>query len=273
MIYTINTATNVMFPVIKSVFKLSDEEVYRMINNEHSKLLDKLQKKGINYSQLKRALIPNQKKENNEVCLVFDTMQIKEDFYGNEETYFEMFTEWINTLNKELNDKSYHDLLGYLYEDNVQSKGKAKDFQQYYTPQNVTEVMSELVMHKKAEEYKGGWANDPCCGSGRFLLASHFKSKGGLYCLGQDLDETSCKMTVLNFYSHGVRGSVLHMNTLSGEFYKGWRVNKWLLHGIPVPHIEEINTINEAYNFIGVNQNIHENKLDKTTTDGQTTLI
>lgn len=84
MIYTINTATNVMFPVIKSVFKLSDEEVYRMINNEHSKLLDKLQKKGINYSELKRALIPNQKKENNEVCLVFDTMQIKEDFYGNE---------------------------------------------------------------------------------------------------------------------------------------------------------------------------------------------
>ena len=211
-------------------------------------------------------------------CININLMQTKslyapKDFYGNEETYFEMFTEWINTLNKELNDKSYHDLLGYLYEDNVQSKGKAKDFQQYYTPQNVTEVMSELVMHKKAEEYKGGWANDPCCGSGRFLLASHFKSKGGLYCLGQDLDETSCKMTVLNFYSHGVRGSVLHMNTLSGEFYKGWRVNKWLLHGIPVPHIEEINTINEAYNFIGVNQNIHENKLDKTTTDGQTTLI
>jgi len=37
-----------MFPVIKSAFKLSDEEVYRMINNEHSKLKYKLKKKGVN---------------------------------------------------------------------------------------------------------------------------------------------------------------------------------------------------------------------------------
>ena len=210
-------------------------------------------------------------------CININLMQTKSrekyNFHGNEETYFEMFSEWINEMNTELQKQPYYDLIGYLYEDNVQSKGKQKNLQQYYTPQNVTEVISELVMHKKAEEYKGGWANDPCCGSGRILLASHYNSKGELFCCGQDLDETSCKMTVLNFYSHGVRGSVLHMNALEGTFYKGWRVNRWLLHGIPLPHIEEINTINEAYNFIGVNPNINENKLDKTTTDGQTTLI
>ncbi len=177
------------------------------------------------------------------------------DFMNNEETYFEMFTDWINTLNHELENKAYYDLIGHLYEDNVQSKGKQKNLQQYFTPQNVTEVMSALVMDKKVEEYESGFASDPCCGSGRFLLAAHYSSKGNLYCIGNDIDETSVKMGVLNFYSHGVRGSVLHMDSLEETFYKGWRVNRWLHHGIPVPHIEEITNINEAYNFFDVNKN------------------
>lgn len=223
-------------------------------------------------------------------CININLMHTKsryapKDFYGNEETYFEMFNEWIHELNQKLQDKPYHDLLGHLYEDVVQSKGKQKDFQQYYTPQNVTEVMSALIMQKEAEEYKDGWANDPCCGSGRFLLASHFESKGNLYCFGQDLDETSVKMAVLNFYSHGVRGSVLHMNSLTEEFYKGWRVNRWLLHGIPVPHIEEIYSVSEAYNFIGLNQKNNEQNnnspvnVDESISEkpkkmiGQTTLL
>lgn len=190
-------------------------------------------------------------------CININLMQSSskyapKDFYGNEETYFVMFTEWMIELNNALQDKSYYDLIGYLYESNVQSKGKAKDFQQYYTPMTVTELMTDLVMNKEPAEYKSKFASDPCCGSGRFLLASHVESKGNLYCIGQDLDETSCKMSVLNFYSHGVRGSVLHMNTLTEEFYKGWRVNRWLLHGIPIPHIEEITSVKDAFDFIGV---------------------
>ena len=56
-------------------------------------------------------------------------------------------------------------------------------------------------------------------------------------------------MSVLNFWSHGVRGSILHMDTLEEKFYRGWRVNKYLYHGIPVPHIEEIHNVNDAYDF------------------------
>ena len=104
MIYTINTATNVMFPVIKSAFMLSDEEVYRMINNEHSKLLGKLKKKGVKYSELKRALVPNQEKEKNELCLVFDTMLIQDDFYGNE-----VFDKLLPLMDKE---STYSILIG-----------------------------------------------------------------------------------------------------------------------------------------------------------------
>ncbi|MCR5027026.1 MAG: N-6 DNA methylase [Methanobrevibacter sp.] len=201
-------------------------------------------------------------------CININLMQIKsqyapKDFLGNEEKYYNMFSEWLHGLSTNLESKPYHDRLGELYEENVQSKAKAKDFQQYYTPSTVTEVINELVIDEKTD-YTNPFMSDPCCGSGRFLLAAHVKSQGNLICIGQDLDETSCKMAVLNFYSHGVRGSVLHMNTLEGTFYKGWRVNRWLLDGIPVPHIEEINHINEAYNFFGVNTLNKDNAPDVT---------
>lgn len=214
-------------------------------------------------------------------CININLMQtssqhINQEFYGNEEKYFEMFNEWIHELNRRLSDtdNSYYDMIGELYEENVQSKGKAKDFQQYFTPSSITELITDLVMDKEPVSYKGCFASDPCCGSGRLLLATHCNSQGELFCIGQDLDETSCKMTVLNFYSHGVRGSVLHMNTLEGTFYKGWRVNRWLLHGIPVPHIEEINHINEAYNFFSVDKRGSDViEYTKDTVTVQSTLI
>lgn len=190
-------------------------------------------------------------------CININLMQknskyINKNFYNNEEKYFEMFIEWIEELNTNLSNKSYYDLIGQLYEENVQSKGKQKDFQQHYTPTHVTQLMTDLAIPHKLPE--GSFANDCCCGSGRFLLAIHMKNKGGVYCIGQDLDETSCKMTVLNFYSHGVQGSVLHMDTIEGTFYKGWRVNRWLYDGIGLPHIEEIDNINDAFRFFGANK-------------------
>ena len=43
-----------------------------------------LKNKGINYEDLKRALIPNQDKDNNEVCFVFDSTLIENSMYGYE---------------------------------------------------------------------------------------------------------------------------------------------------------------------------------------------
>jgi hypothetical protein len=59
-------------------------------------------------------------------------------------------------------------------------------------------------------------------------------------------------MATLNFWSHGVRGSILQQDTLTLQFYQAWRVNNYLYHGIPIPHIELVSE-SEAYNFIGVN--------------------
>ena len=95
--------------------------------------------------------------------------------------------------------------------------------------------------------------------------------------MGEELDGAAARMAVLNFYSHGVRGSILHMDTLELTFYAGWRINKYLYHGIPIPHIEEIHSPVEAYDFFELkNDNVDETTVESTTIskgDVQTTLI
>ena len=179
----------------------------------------------------------------------------KTNFYNNEEKYVELMQAWLNELTGELENKPYYDILGHFYEELVQSKGKSKTLGQSFTPPSVTDLMSDLSI--KVNGSNTGVANDPTCGSSRTLLAAHVRSKGNLICIGQDLDLTSCHMSVLNFWSHGVMGSVLHMDTLEGTFFQGWRVNKYLYHGVPVPHIEEIHSVKEAFDFF-------ELKNDKT---------
>ena len=193
---------------------------------------------------------------------LFTTINQNLDFKGREKYYFEMFTEWIKITNDALNNPSNHinsskngwyDYLGIFYENIVQTKYKAGARGQFFTPADVCQLMTELTIDRE-KDYSNNFVNDCCCGSGRFLLAGHSLMPNGIM-IGADLDEVACKMSVLNFYSHGVRGSILHQNTLTGEFYHAWRVNNYLYHGLPIPHIELVNQ-REAYNFIGVNSNV-----------------
>ena len=192
------------------------------------------------------------------------------DFHGNEEEYAEMLSEWLLQLSQDLEEKPYSDMLGMFYEELVTSHSKSKHMGQFYTPEDVTTLMTELAL--EVNDNTMGMVNDCACGSARLLLSAHVKSKGNLICIGQDLDEISCKMATLNFWSHGVRGSILQQDTLTLQFYQAWRVNNYLYHGIPIPHIELVSE-REAYNFIGVKTN--ETKpieLNKTKETVQTKL-
>lgn len=174
------------------------------------------------------------------------------DFHGNEEEYAEMLSEWLLQLSQDLEEKPYSDMLGMFYEELVTSHSKSKHMGQFYTPEDVTTLMTELAL--EVNDNTMGMVNDCACGSARMLLSAHVKSKGNLICIGQDLDEISCKMATLNFWSHGVRGSILQQDTLTLQFYQAWRVNNYLYHGIPIPHIELVSE-REAYHFIGVKTN------------------
>ena len=211
---------------------------------------------------------------------LFTTINQNLDFKGREKYYFEMFTEWIKITNDALNNPSNHinsskngwyDYLGIFYENIVQTKYKAGARGQFFTPADVCQLMTELTIDRE-KDYSNNFVNDCCCGSGRFLLAGHSLMPNGIM-IGADLDEVACKMSVLNFYSHGVRGSILHQNTLTGEFYKAWRVNNYLYHGLPIPHIELVSEA-EAYNFIGVSRNKNDIvELNPTKSSVQSTLI
>lgn len=192
---------------------------------------------------------------------LFTTINQNLDFQGREKYYFEMFTEWIKITNDALNNPSnninsskngWYDYLGIFYENIVQTKYKAGARGQFFTPADVCQVITELIIDSE-KDYSNKFVNDCCCGSGRFLLAGHTLMPNNIM-IGSDLDEVACKMSVLNFYIHGVRGSILHQNTLTKETFGCWRVNNYINYGLPIPHIELVG-LNDAYNFIGVNNN------------------
>lgn len=91
------------------------------------------------------------------------------------------------------------------------------------------------------------------------------KSSSKASCFSHDLDEFSCKMAVLNFLIHGIKGSVCQYNSLTGEFYNGWKINEFPLS------IMEINNIRESMIFIG-EKTRNTIKLSCPKHSGQTSL-
>ena len=230
--------------------------------------------------------------EINELNLSDEKKPFRKNYHGNEPAYWDMTTAWLNELTVKLEKYPYYDLLGEFYEELVTSQVKSSQMGQFFSPVSVSELVNNIVSNDiQDHDLNGKIANDPACGSARMLLSAHVKSKGELICLGEELDPTAARMAVLNFYSHGVRGSILQIDTLTREFHNGWRVNRYLYNGIPIPHIEEINSENEALDFIELNNNddgesepeivveeaeskkvnIEASSTQKTT--GQTTLI
>lgn len=197
-------------------------------------------------------------------------------FDGKEESYFKMFNDWIMITHEKLEDENtvgWYDYLGEFYESVIQSKFKAGNIGQFFTPANVCETMAQITILSNPSN---GMINDCCCGSARLLLAAHNHDPESI-CIGQDLDRVSVQMATLNFYIHGVRGSVLHMNTLSGEFYGGYKVNQYLGYGLPLPHIELLHSYDDAFHFFGEGlKKRSEDKIVEINPTGgtvQTTLI
>lgn len=195
--------------------------------------------------------------------------------------FFEMFQTWIITMEKELQNKQWFDFFGTIYEDIIQSSSKASSMGQFYTPSHACDVMVATCINDDDYDPIGKKVYDACCGSGRLLLAYQSQYQGS-FLHGEDLDEMSCKMTVLNFLIHGVVGSVVWIDSLSREFYGAWKVNEFLNFGTPVPHVMVVDSEVEARCFIGdkgtgglvVQDNEDDDGGSVVLTDkGQTTLI
>lgn len=96
MIYTFNAKEFLLYPVMKSYFELSDNDVYKAIQEGFELLLKQLNRKKVSYDSLKSALIPNQDKDRFETCFIIDSTQMACADYGNY-----VFEKLIPLLDKE----------------------------------------------------------------------------------------------------------------------------------------------------------------------------
>lgn len=107
------------------------------------------------------------------------------------------------------------DILGEIY----QAKITGGEHGQFFTPEHITDFMAEITGIEKES------VNDPCCGSGRFLISAGKKnSKAKLS--GTDLDNRCAKMTALNMFMFDFNSVIYWGNTISGEMNKKWITQK-----------------------------------------------
>jgi type I restriction-modification system DNA methylase subunit len=110
-------------------------------------------------------------------------------------------------------EKTRKDILGDLFQGAI-SYGEAG---QFLTPEPVCELMARMTM---GEDVQGDGApksiSDPCCGSGRFLLAAT-EIRPGIECVGQDVDLRCVRMTAINLALRNRYGYVIWGNTFKNE--------------------------------------------------------
>lgn len=161
-----------------------------------------------------------------------DLSAVVERMRNDNPTFCECYTDVVAYTAKETEKRGWCDAFGTLYEEKVKSGYKASKMGQFFTPEHLCGLLSEVTV----EEDKHAFAYDPCCGSGRLLLAAYAKfdkSKFNYFVAG-DLDGISCKMTAINMMMHGMFGIVERRNALTGEFFNGYIVNE-LCYPIPLP--------------------------------------
>ncbi|UTB32740.1 MAG: SAM-dependent methyltransferase [Methanobacterium sp. ERen5] len=150
-------------------------------------------------------------------------------------------------MDKQLvNDTDWYDMFGIYYEAVIVSKMSRQSQGQFFTPPDVCNLMAEMTI-TAAKLKPGQSVNDPCCGSGRNLMAAN-RIVPGCYHVGMDLDQTCVFMTIANFLLHGIDGEVIWMNSMTQEFYGAWKVNEYLNKGIPLPHVRKAQ-MSELYSY------------------------
>jgi len=92
---------------------------------------------------------------------------------------------------------------------------------QFFTPPQLCDLMAMIT------NPTNGSINDPAAGSGRCLIAvDRLNPNNRLqnFYVAQDVDNRCVKMCVVNMVLYGMKGAVLHMNTISLEVFGGYRV-------------------------------------------------
>jgi len=128
--------------------------------------------------------------------------------------------------------ENFADPLGELYQQAISSGHNG----QYWTPEPMCDMMTAITIGETLDDNQT--VCDPACGSGRMLLSAAKINRKALF-YGADLDITCCKMTLVNMLLNSLQGEVVHMNTLSNDFYKGYKTGTRLINGYHMPYYIE----------------------------------
>ena len=140
------------------------------------------------------------------------------------------------------------DVLGKYFEENL-SYGKNG---QFFTPQNICDMMARMNNPVNPTDRIA----DPACGSGRMLMAMAKVNRFARF-YGADVDSNCAKMAVINLCLNSMYGEVAWMNTLTNQYFGGWKIVP-TIKGIP--KIVEI-TEGESY----IHLKLPENKQNTQT--------
>lgn len=102
---------------------------------------------------------------------------------------------------------------------------------QFFTPYHLSKMMSEIILGKSFKEQieeKGYFTlSEPCCGAGGMIIAlseimleKGYNPQKDLRFQGIDIDLKCCQMAYIQTSLLGLRGEILHGNTISLEIWK-----------------------------------------------------
>ena len=137
------------------------------------------------------------------------------------------FPKMVSTLVTEMENRGNsgmgNDILGEFYEQNLYRKGAA----QYFTPWPVCKMIASCLGGNPSETEEAKRILDPCCGSGRTLLAGAdtFGKQHEYY--GIDIDHICVKMTAINLFLNGVfHSEVMWADALAPDcFYMSYQIS------------------------------------------------
>lgn len=180
---------------------------------------------------------------------------------------YKSFTQLMHAI---LEKEDWHDYIGEYYEEYILAGNKASSKGQFYTPKSISDLLSRLCGTPcvLSEAY------DPACGSARNLLDYHSKHPD-VRCTGEDLDESACKMAVINFHLHGVNGVVNWIDALTREYMgTSWRVLDGQIYVTDLEYMRATEDLCGALSLLMMNddvlQRVAQTLQDKHTPPGDT---
>ena len=123
-------------------------------------------------------------------------------------------------------DKTQANILGDLFLGAITYGEKG----QFLTPEPICKIMAKMQLPSDPTNLDGRRSvSDPCCGSGRMLLAAAEIQPNWQF-VGQDVDLRCVRMTAINLALRNHYGHVVHGNSLANTFdliYETGRVQVW----------------------------------------------